>query len=290
MKPAAFDYHAPATLAEAVQIIGDAEDARVLAGGQSLVPMLAIRLAQPQVLVDLNGIPELGYIRRDNGHVAIGAMTRQRQVEQDPLIRQAVPVLAAAVEQVGHVTIRNRGTVGGSVAHADPAAELPTVMVGLRASLVVTGPAGSRVVPAAEFFQSYFTTSLQPGEILTELRVPVSPPRTGWAFEELARRHGDFAVAAVMATTTLAADGRIAVARLAIAGAGPTPIAATAAEAALVGHEPSAAVITEAAAAVAAASQPVDDIHGTADYRRHVVAVLARRALSAAVTRAKEQS
>jgi len=289
VKPAAFDYHAPATLAEALQIIGDAEDARVLAGGQSLVPMLAIRLAQPQALVDLNGIADLAYIRRDNGQVAIGAMTRQRQVEQNPLIRQTVPVLTAAVEQVGHVTIRNRGTVGGSVAHADPAAELPTVMAGLRATLVLTGPSGRREVPAGEFFQSYFTTSLRPGEILTELRLPVSPPRTGWAFEELARRHGDFAVAAVMATTTLDADGRIAAARLAIAGAGPTPIAATDAEAALVGRDPSAAVIADGAAAVAAAAQPVDDIHGTADYRRQVVAVLARRALTAAVTRAKEQ-
>lgn len=288
MKPAAFDYQAPSTLTDALSMLGDGEDTRVLAGGQSLVPLLAMRLAQPAMLVDLNGVGELAYVRRDNGHVAIGAMTRQRDAERDPLVRYLFPVLSEALGHVGHVTIRNRGTVGGSVAHADPAAELPAAMTALDASLVLTGPAGIRTVPAADFFQSYFTTAIEPGELLTEIRLPVPAAHSGAAFEELSRRNGDFAIVGVLAAVTLD-GGRVSAARIGVAGAAPTPVRPVAAEAVLVGAAPTGDVVEAAAAAVAEGINPVDDIHGTAGYRRKVSAVLTRRALHRALARAQER-
>lgn len=287
MKPPPFDYSAPTTVSEAVQLLDSDEDAKVLAGGQSFLPVLNIRLAHPSVLIDLNGLWELDYIRRENDHLAVGAMTRQRTLELDEAVRRDVPVLGEVIPHIGHVTIRNRGTVGGNLAHADPASELPAAMLALGASFTLTGPGGSRTVTAEDFFQTYFTTALEPNEILTEIRVPVPSPRMAYAFEEFALRHGDFAIAAVVALVELEDDGRVRAARLAVAGANPAALRPTEAESLLTGEIPSEAAVGAAAEAVTRAIEPLPDARASADYRREVTRVLTRRALGRAITRAK---
>ncbi|GEL19739.1 FAD binding domain-containing protein [Pseudonocardia asaccharolytica] len=291
MKPAPLDYIRATSVAHAVQVLAENDgDGKVLAGGQSLVPLLAMRLSQPTVLVDLGGLGELSYIRDESGHVEIGAMVRARTVEISSLIADAVPLLPVALRHVGHVTIRNRGTVGGSTAHADPAAELPAVLRALDADVVVTGPSGSRTIGAADFFQGFLTTALAPDEIVTALRVPKSAPGTRVAVQEFARRHGDFAIVAVFAAVELGASGEIAAARIAVAGADQVPVRAAAAEELLAGQDPSPAVLRAAAAEVAGATRPFDDIHGTADYRKKITAVLARRCLEQALPTAERSS
>lgn len=291
MKPPRFDYHDPKTVAEAIALLSEhGEDAKLLAGGQSLIPVLNMRLARPQVLIDLNRVEGLAYIREEDGLLKIGAMTRHAEVERSPLVAARQPLLAEAMRHVGHVQIRNRGTIGGSLAHADPAAELPAVMVALEASLVATGPEGQRTIPAEEFFLMYFTTALQPDEILTEIQVPVLPPRSGIAFEELARRHGDFALAGVACLVTLAEDGAIADCRLGLTGVGMTPVRAREAEALLTGHQPAAGRFREVAEAVQALIMPDDDIHGSGEYRRQIAGVLAVRALERAAAAARANS
>lgn len=287
MKPAPFDYYAPSSIDEAIGLLGSVDDPKILAGGQSLMPLLSMRLAQPASIIDLNRIEGMSYVRREDGHLVVGAMTRQRTLELDESAADAVPVLRDILSHVGHVTIRNRGTVGGSMAHADPAAELPAVAVGLDATMVVAGPTGTRTIPASEFFVTYLTTALGPDEVLVEVRFPSTPAGTGHAFEELARRHGDFALGAVLALVRLDGGGRVAAATLAVAGANPVPLRIAAAEAALVGRAPDADAIAAAAAAVKAAVSPLSDVHAPADYRREIIGVLARRALERAVARAK---
>lgn len=287
MKPAPFDYHAPSTLDEAISLLGSVEDPKLLAGGQSLMPLLSMRLAQPASIIDLNRVADLAYIRRENGHLAVGAMTRQRTLELDPIAREAVPVLAEILGHVGHVTIRHRGTVGGSIAHADPAAELPAAAVALGATLIVAGPGGRRTIEARDFFTTYLTTALELDEILVEIRFPVPPSGTRYAFEELARRHGDFALGAVLALVRLDGSGHVEAATLAVAGANPVPLRVAAAEAALIGVEPTLATIAAAAAAVQAAVSPLSDVHAPADYRREIIGVLTRRALDRAIAQAK---
>lgn len=289
MKPAAFDYHQASSVADALDALSGAADGdgKVIAGGQSLVPMLSMRLARPSVLVDINGLTELDYIRRDNGHLAIGAMTRARTVETSPEVRTSVRLLSEAMGFVGHVTIRNRGTIGGSAAHADPAAEVPAVLCALDAELGIAGPRGVRTVPARDFFHGFLTTALEPDELLIELRLPVLPAGTGCAVEELARRHGDFAIVAVFTTITVDGDGRCTDARIAIAGSNSTPVRAPDAEAALVGNHPTDDVIVAAARAMDSALFTTSDIHAPSEYRRQVAPVLARRALHRAASEAK---
>jgi carbon-monoxide dehydrogenase medium subunit len=288
MKPPRFDYEAPTTLAEALALLGrHGEQAKALAGGQSLVPLLNFRLTRPQVLVDLNGIPELAGIREADGALAIGAMTRQRAVERSSFVAARCPLLADALPHVGHVQIRNQGTIGGSLAHADPAAELPAVVAALGGALVVRRAAGERVLAPDQFFVSYLTTTLEPGELLVELRLPVTPPRTGTAFVEVSRRHGDFALVGVAAVVTLDEAGVCVASALALTGVGPTPVVARDAAKALLGDRVTPAAMEEAGRRVQGSVRPDSDLHASAEYRTHVAGVLTRRALARALERAR---
>jgi carbon-monoxide dehydrogenase medium subunit len=286
VKPPPFDYYAPVTVEEALELlVRYGGEAKVLAGGQSLMPLLNFRLTRPAALVDLNRIPDLAYIREHDGWLSLGAMTRQRTIELSPLVRQRVPLLAEATRWVGHLPIRTRGTIGGSLAHADPAAEYPAVLTALEGEVVVRGPRGQRLLGAGALFQSYLTTSLAPDEILTEVRLPATPPGTGVAFEEFARRHGDFAIVGVAALVTV--DGEeCRQARLAAAGAGPTPVRLRAAEEILERRGLGDDAIAAAAARASELVQPDSDLHASADYRRHLTRVLATRALTRARARA----
>ncbi|HET7046308.1 MAG TPA: xanthine dehydrogenase family protein subunit M [Gaiellaceae bacterium] len=288
MKPPPFEYVAPATVEETVAALAEhGDDAKLLAGGQSLVPLLAFRLARPEVLVDLNGVAGLDEASLDGGTLRIGAMTRQRDLERLPGLRGRCAMINDAIELIGHTAIRNRGTVGGSLAHADPAAEWTALAVALEAELDLQGPAGTRTVAADEFFVSFFTTALEPGEVLTQVRLPLPNGRSGSCFLELARRHGDFALAGVGALVTLDDDGAVADARLALIGVGERAIRARGAEAVLQGQRPGEALYAEAAAAVDPEIRPGSDIHASERYRRHLAGVLTRRALAKAVARAE---
>lgn len=288
MKPRRFAYEDPRTLPEALALLQQhGEDAKALAGGQSLVPALNMRLAAPRVLVDLNRIPELAYIRQDGDMLAIGAMTRHAEVEHSPLVAGWQPLLQEAVRHVGHVQIRNRGTVGGSLAHADPAAELPAVWACLDGRFRIAGPAGVREVGAGDFFLTYYTTAVQPGELLVEVRLPGLPGTAGYAFVEMARRTGDFAIVGVACLVDVGEDGTIREARIVLTGVGPTPVRAREAEAVLRGERPGEGVLTQAGRKVREAVEPESDVHATAEYRRHLSDVLTRRALGLAVRRAQ---
>ncbi|MEV6910062.1 xanthine dehydrogenase family protein subunit M [Amycolatopsis sp. NPDC051071] len=280
MKAAPFSYLRASSLDEAVEALGT-PGSRVLAGGQSLVPLLNLRQARPSLVVDINRVGELSFLREENGRIEIGALTTHRVVETSEVVRSEVPLLAEALGYVGQVAIRNRGTVGGSLAHADPAAELPSVMLALDAEFGVRGPAGKRVVAARDFFLGPHRTVLGPGELLTRISVPRC--RGGYAVEELSRRSRDLALVAVFAVVTVS-GGVCETARIAIAGAGPTPIRATAAEESLVGGTLTSSAIADAAQLAAAATDPPGDVHAPAGYRREMAAVLTRRA----ITRAKE--
>jgi aerobic carbon-monoxide dehydrogenase medium subunit len=287
MKPPRFDYLAPSTLDEALDLLArHGDQAKVLAGGQSLVPLLNFRLVRPAHLVDLNEIPGLDGIRVDGDRLVIGAMTRQRAVETSALVRERCPLLADAMPEIGHVQIRNRGTVGGSLVHADPAAELPAVMAALGGQLVVQSASGRRTLDPAQFFLRYLTTAVEPSEILVEVRLPVTPPATGTAFIEVSRRHGDFALVGVAATVTLDRAGACSAGALALTGVGATPVVAREAMRALVGQKPSEALFEEVGRRVSAIVQPDSDLHASSNYRRHVAGVLARRALARACARA----
>lgn len=288
MKPPPFRYHDPRTVQEALSLLKTHGDgAKILAGGQSLVPMLNLRLARPSVLVDINRVAGLAYVRRENGELAIGALARQADVEASDLAARAQPLLVEALGFVGHLQIRNRGTVAGSLAHADPAAELGAVWTCLDGRFRIAGAGGVREVGPDEFFVSYFTTAIQPDELLVEVRLPALAPRSGTAFVEAARRHGDFALVAVACCIRLEPGGAIAEARLGLAGVGPVPVRAREAEALLRGARPAADLLAEAGRRVQAALEPDSDVHATADYRRHLAGVLVRRALTLALERAR---
>lgn len=288
MKPAQFEYHDPRTVDEAVALLKQYDgEAKVLAGGQSLVPLLNMRLARPAALVDINRVAGLDYIHEENGALVIGAMTRQRTLEQSDEVRRGNPLLHAAVASIGHPQIRNRGTIGGSLAHADPAAELPAAVLALGGELVAAGPSGRRIVAAADFFVTFLTTALEPDEVLVELRVPPLAVQTGWGFQEFARRHGDFALAGVALSLTLDGGSSCSDARIALFGVGSTPVRATHAEVALRGEKPSPALFERAGDDVRdELEEPLSDIHASADYRRHVAGVLTSRALAEAAARA----
>ncbi|MFJ6674788.1 FAD binding domain-containing protein [Actinosynnema sp. NPDC091369] len=279
MKAAPFDYVRATSAETAVEALRDG--AVALAGGQSLVPLLNARSRRPEVVVDVSRLPLTG-IEQDGPALVLGALTRLRAAETSPVVRRAVPLLAEALTHVGHVSVRNRGTVGGSVAHADPAAELPAVFLALDAVFSVLGPDGTRVVAARDFFLGRHRTALAPDELLTGIRVPLPPSTARHGLAELSRRPNDLAITAVF-TSVVLSDGVVTDARIAVAGAGPTPIRARAAEDLLRGRAPTPDVLATAAEAAAAATDPVDDVHAPAAYRRDMAAVLTRRALREAV-------
>ncbi len=289
LKSPQFAYVAPTSVEEALaQLAEHGDDAKLLAGGQSLVPLLALRLAAPSALIDLSGVPALDYIRRENDHIAIGAMTRERAVERSEVVRDHVPLLSVAMPLIGHLAIRNRGTVGGSAAHADPSAEIPAVAIALDADVVVSSSArGQRTITSDDFFQGFFSTSLEPDEALIELRFPVAQPGTGVAFEEATRRHGDFAMVGAAAAVRTE-DAHIVDARIVVIGVSDTPLRRRDAELALAGGEPTTAAFEAAAALAADSLDPPSDLHGTSAYRRHLVRVLVRRALEGAARQSEE--
>lgn len=290
MKPAPFEYHAPKSLNEALNLLAQhGFDAKVLAGGQSLVPTMNFRLARPSALIDLNRVSELFYIQpHDGAGLRLGAMTRQREVERSPLVTQLAPLIAETMPHIAHPQIRNRGTVGGSLAHADPSAELPAVMVALGSNFLLRKSSGERWVWARDFFIDLFTTALEPDELLTEIQVPLLPPNTGWAFREIARRHGDYALVGVAATVSVDDNNQCQQARLVFLSVGNGPVVAEQAAQSLIGQTPSPKVFQEAAKLAAEKDiEPSTDIHASAEYRRHLARVLTAQALAAAFERAR---
>jgi CO/xanthine dehydrogenase FAD-binding subunit len=287
VKPPPFEYDDPATVDEALALLAEhGEEAKVLAGGQSLVPLLNFRLARPERLVDVNRLEPLVYVRADDGVLRLGALTRQAAIERSPEVAARVPLLADAIALVGHVQIRNRGTVGGSVAHADPAAELPAALAALEARYHVRSHAGERVIESGEMFVTHLTTALEPDELLAEIEVPLPPPRTGAAFVEFARRHGDFALGGAAVLLTLDDAGTCTRARIGLLAAAPTPVRAYEAEAWLVGVRLDEAAAAEAAARAVADVHPTGDIHGGSEYRHALIESLVQSALLQAAERA----
>jgi len=283
--PAPFEYHAARSVREAVELLERyGSEAKVLAGGQSLLPLMNLGLVQPAVIVDINSIPDLDYVRSVDGTIAIGALTRHATLEHDAVLRDRCPLLAEALALIGDRQVRNRGTIGGSLSHADPVAEIPTVATCLDAVMHAEGPAGGRDIPAREFFESYLTTSLQPAELLTEIRFPQTNGG-GVSFKELVRRKGDFAIVAAAAVVELAQDGTCTEARLALAGVAPTPVRADTAS--LRGQKLSDDVLRAVAARACEGIEPESDVMASADYRRSMAPVFARRALAEAADRAR---
>lgn len=287
MKPPSFEYYAPRAVDEALAHLAEHGDAaKVLAGGQSLVPLLNLRLAAPEVLVDVNRVPGLDGVQAWDGGLAIGALVRQSALERSELAAERLPLLVEATRLVGHPTIRHRGTIGGSLAHADPAAELPAAMLALEATLVARSARGERTIPAQEFFTGYLTTALAQDELLVEVRVPGVPDGTGSAFMELSRRTGDFAICGAATLVTLDGQGRCTRARVALCGVGAGPVRARGVEAALEGEAPQGEALEAAARRVVEEIDPPSDIHGSAAYRQKMAVVMTRRAVALAAERA----
>jgi aerobic carbon-monoxide dehydrogenase medium subunit len=285
MKLPAFDYACPTTLAEAVQLLASRQETKALAGGQSLVPMLAFRLLHPALLVDLRKLDDLRGLRITESGVALGAMVRWREIEDDARLATAHPLLQTAVAHVAHYQIRNRGTVGGSIAHADPAAELPGIALTCEAEIAVTGTSGARVIKAADFFTGALATALAPDEIIVEVRLPPWPARRRWGFAEFARRRGDFALAAAAVFYDEDARGRARDPHVGVIGVADRPRRLAGVEALLNGQVVDEATIAAADAATAAAVDPPDDIHAGADYRRALAGTMVERALRQAARR-----
>jgi CO/xanthine dehydrogenase FAD-binding subunit len=295
MKPAPFAYVAPRSLDEVLTALAAGDDeTKLLAGGQSLIPLLNFRLASPKRLIDLGRVPELAYVTERDGGYAIGAMTRQTTVERDERISHDLPLLAEAIRWVGHPQIRNRGTIGGSIAHGDPAAELPSVAVCLDARLTVRSARGARTVAARDLYLGYLATTLEPDELLTEVWLPKAPANTGYAWLEFAHRHGDYSIAGVGVAVPIQEE-TVTEARIVAPGVGGTPVRATAAEVILAGarveggERIEAARVAEAVVALREAIEPADDVQATAAYRRHLAGVLVERALPVACRRARSQ-
>jgi carbon-monoxide dehydrogenase medium subunit len=288
MKPATFEYVVADSVLKAVTALSEAGgEAKILAGGQSLVPMLNFRLVRPAILVDINRIPDLAFIEEMDNTIRVGALTRHHQLEISPVVAKHLPVLASAMTHVAHLAVRNRGTIGGSLSHADPAAELPMIALLLNARLRVVSNKGERTVAASDFFRDALTVNLGEDEMVTEIHLPKLPPNTGWGFEEVARRAGDFALAAVAVTVT-ASDDKITEARIALTGVGPIPVRAQKAEALLRGEKIEAKLIGRVIEAVRDVIVPDTDLHASSDYRRHLAGVLTGRAVSAAWKRVIE--
>jgi CO/xanthine dehydrogenase FAD-binding subunit len=289
MKPAPFKYHAPASLEEALALLSTyGYDAKILAGGQSLIPAMNFRVARPGILIDLNRVHALSFIEADDTKTLyLGAMTRQRRIETHALIRSHSPLLSETMPYIAHVQIRNRGTIGGSLAHADPAAELPAVMLALEAEFCLQSQSATRWVAARDFFAGMFATALAADELLVKIKLPPLPRRCGWAFEEVARRHGDYALVGVAAVVVLDENGVCQEARIALLSVGDAPVRALRAGQSLHDRKPTKQALAEAAEIVAHQDiDPGNDIHATAEFRRHLARVLAERALMRAIVRA----
>ena len=291
MKPAPFKYFAPGTLEEALTHLAEyGDEAKILAGGQSLVPTMNFRLAQPAVLIDLNRVEELFYIKTENSAgLKIGAMTRHQELEYSKLILEKSPLIRETMPHIAHPQIRNRGTIGGSLAHADPAAELPAVMLALDAEFLLRGQKAERTIAAKEFFLDLFFTALEPEELIVEITLPSLPKNSGWAFREIARRHGDFALVGVAAVVTLDQKSQCEQARIVLMSVGNAPVEAVQAQQALIGQKPTLEAIR--AAAETAAEKDIDppgDMHASVDYRRHLAKVLTEQALTEAFERASK--
>lgn len=287
MIPAPFEYHAPTSIGEATGLLTRlGEDARLLSGGQSLIPLMKLRLASPPHVIDINGIPGLSGLREEGGVLRIGALVRESDLEESDLVRRRYPLLHDTSRVIADPLVRNLATVGGNLAHGDPANDHPAAMLALGAEVVATGPAGERRIPIAAFFTGPFATALRPDEILTEIRVPAPAARSGGAYVKLERKVGDFATAAVAAQVRLAADGSCEEVGLGLTNVGLTPIKAVRAEAALRGRRPDDAAIADAARLAAEAAEPADDLRGPAAYKRDLVRVLGGRALRRAIERA----
>jgi len=283
VKPPPFEYHDPRSVEETIALLAEhGEEAKVLAGGQSLVPLLNFRLARPERLVDINGVGGLDAIAVADGELRLGALVRHSALERSPDVAAAVPLLRDAVRLVGHVQIRNRGTVGGSIVHADPAAELPVALTALDARFRVRSVRGEREIRAADLFVTHLTTSLEPDELLTEIVAPLPPRGTRSAFVEFARRHGDFALGGAAVLLTVNGDGRVDRASIALLAAAPTPIRVPQAEQALAGRPLDEEAAREAAALAVTGIEPTGDIHGSSEYRRGLIEALVRRAIVAA--------
>lgn len=290
MKPAPFEYHAPASLDEALFILhNSAGDAKLLAGGQSLVPAMNFRVVQPSMLIDLNRVSELGYVHEGNEHLRIGAMTRERQLEFNGSIVKRVPLLHEAAPHIAHPQIRNRGTIGGSIVNADPAAELPVLMLTSRARLKARNTSAERWIDARDFFVGMFTTALEPDEILVEIEVPFMPQRTGWSFLEVAPRAGDYAMMGVAVLITLDEWGKCQAAKLVYLNAGDGPVEAQEAAQLLQGESVTDELM-ESAAEIAGETEinPFGNIHASVEYQRHLAKVLTKKALKTAAQRAVE--
>lgn len=290
MKPAPFEYHAPDSLEGALSLMSQyADDAKILAGGQSLVPAMNFRVAQPGLLIDLNRVDELSYIREDSEVIRVGAMTRERHLEFDASIEKRTPLLHEAVPFIAHPQIRNRGTIGGSIVNADPAAELPVLMIALNARLKAQSISGERWIDAHDFFAGMFTTALEPDEILVEIELPFSPPRTGWSFMEVAPRAGDYALMGVAASVTLGENGNCKSAKLVYLNAGDGPMDAKEAATSLEGEELNDSLI-ESVALLASEKEinPFGNVHTSPEFQRHLANVLTKKALKQAVQRAGE--
>jgi carbon-monoxide dehydrogenase medium subunit len=286
LKPVDFDYCAPTTIAEAIELLGqDGIEVKALAGGQSLGPLLNMRFARPDLLVDLDHISGLSEIFEDNGKLVTGAMVRHRMLERSPLVN-TVPLLREAVPLIGHVSIRNRGTIGGSISHADPAAELPVVATALDADLRVVGGGGERWVKASRFFKMFLTTDLEPGELLIEARWPMHSTGMGYAFEEHARRHGDFALVSVAVAVSLDNTGRCGTAQVVLGGVDLVPFVTRAAEL-LIGEPPNSDLIAKVAASAATECSPSTDLYAPEQYRRRLVRNLTTVAVSRAFDKAR---
>ncbi len=287
MIPAAFDYHRPDSLDEALKLLAlHGDEAKVLSGGMSLLPMLKLRLASFAHLVDIGRIPGLDYIKEEKGTLRIGAMTRQATLERSDLIRTQYPILADAVPLIADPLVRNRGTVGGNLANGDPGNDQPAVMLALGATFVARGPKGERTIPANQFYKGLYSTALAPNEILTEIRIPVPPPKSGGAYSKLKRKTGDFAVAAAAVQLTLNAKGAIERAAIGLTNAALTPVEASDAAKYLVGKMPDEKTIAEAAKMAGAKSSPSADRRGTVEYKKEMARVMVTRALRKAVQRA----
>ena len=288
MIPRSFEYSAPGTLNEAVSLLQQlGPDAKILSGGQSLIPMMKLRLASPPHIVDINRIPGLDYIKEEAGVLRIGALVRESDLEHSDLVRSRFPILADTTAVIADPLVRNQATVCGNLAHGDPANDHPATMFALGASVVAIGPSGEREIPVEKFFPGLFTTALQSDEILKEIRIPIPPPSSGGAYLKLERKVGDYATAGVAVQVTLDSSGACSRAGIGLTNVGFTPIKATKAEASLQGKTLDKATIQQAAQLAASESQPVDDIRGSADYKRDLVRVLTSRALERALARAK---
>jgi len=289
MIPASFDYHSPHSLEEALTLLqSHRDDVKVLSGGQSLLPLLKLRLGAAGHLVDIGRIPGLEYIREEGGVLKIGGRTRESELERSELIQSKYPLLAETAAVIADPLVRNLATVGGNLAHGDPANDHPATMLALRAEVVATGPNGARTIPIDQLFLGLFTTALEPDEILTEIRIPIPPARSGGSYRKLERKVGDFATAAAAVQLTLGAGGEVASVGIGLTNAGPTPIRATAAEQYLTGKQPGGDVIAEAAWLAGAAATPSADRRGTVEYKQNVARVLTGRAIQQAMQWAKE--